>query len=779
MNKLKKIALLFLLTIFCLTPVILSPPIADATLFNARTLTGGSSTSLDGINGRKLKDGDRAWVLTTSTIYFYYLDADSAASESSPDIISPDSNAGDKRWILAAHTEACDGVFNFYLSDFTTLAVAASTLNALNADCTLVIDTDYTMVASVSFDAEVTLQFAPGNVITSTAYALMVGGGPDKIIAGDTQQIFAGTGAVTFSLPGDVSPWWWYSGSGSWHTAINYADASLPATNGTVAFPDGEYACTAQVTPTSYHTWKAVNKWRAKLVQQTTNTNLIYVNDKDSVVIDGLYLEGDDTFSTNGRGIYIYESCNHVTVENCYITKMGRNGVVVQQSASGNEPSDIIIRNNTIIENQGNGIFYNSVNGGEISSNYIKSNGQSVGTANNIGFGIVLDCYFLIDGCYNIVVANNEILGNKEGGIQGLGLQSCTITNNTVDDSGDALWDSPTAWDLCGINLRYKTGAATLYPQNNIVTNNTIRRSYFHGIYLSAALHTTVTGNNILDSGYGYTATTSASGVFCEHVGGQMANGNNISVNNIRKTSASAYAEYGIYGDGLQACKVDTNQIYQGGDTAQISLNGDGTYNTIGTSCCNNTIYGVATEAATVVLTYFTDGKVDGNNIYNAGVLGISSDANSINNIIPQLTNKVQSASTADFSIAAPTTNNHVQERLLSITTVAFNADADTTLYTVPTGYRCVLAKAIVVAGADAGATTTISIGANGTETDFIPANTLSNLDAQYDSVILMPIPNTTPLKNKSYAAATVIQAQVASQSGGATNTVYLYGILY
>ena len=116
---------------------------------------------------------------------------------------------------------------------------------------------------------------------------------------------------------------------------------------------------------------------------------------------------------------------------------------------------------------------------------------------------------------------------------------------------------------------------------------------------------------------------------------------------------------------------------------------------------------------------------------------------------------------------------------LLSTTTVSLAADADTTLYTVPTGKRCVLSHAVLVAGADAGATTTISIGANGTETDFIPANTLSNLDAQYDAVILKPIPNTTPLKNKSYAAGTIIQAQVANQSGGATNTLYLFGFLY
>src|SRR5687768_9739140 len=105
---------------------------------------------------------------------------------------------------------------------------------------------------------------------------------------------------------------------------------------------------------------------------------------------------------------------------------------------------------------------------------------------------------------------------------------------------------------------------------------------------------------------------------------------------------------------------------------------------------------------------------------------------------------------------------------LLSTTTVAFNANGDTTIYTVPTGKRCVLECAIVVAGADAGATTTLAIGADGTETDFLAANTLSNLDAANDAVILRPIPNTTPLKSKSYAAGTVIQAQVGNQSGGA-----------
>ena len=116
---------------------------------------------------------------------------------------------------------------------------------------------------------------------------------------------------------------------------------------------------------------------------------------------------------------------------------------------------------------------------------------------------------------------------------------------------------------------------------------------------------------------------------------------------------------------------------------------------------------------------------------------------------------------------------------LLSSTVVSFAADAATTLYTVPTGKRCVLAKAIVIAGADAGATTTMSIGKSTALTDFLGNQTLSNLDAQYDAVILQPVPNATPAKQKSYAAGDIIQANVGSNSGGASNTVMLFGVLY
>lgn len=115
---------------------------------------------------------------------------------------------------------------------------------------------------------------------------------------------------------------------------------------------------------------------------------------------------------------------------------------------------------------------------------------------------------------------------------------------------------------------------------------------------------------------------------------------------------------------------------------------------------------------------------------------------------------------------------------LLSTTTVSFAADADTTLYTVPTGKRCVLSHAIVVAAADC-ASTDLSIGADGAETDFINAWDTDNLDAANDAIRLQPIPADPPPKIKSYAAGTAIQIKVANQAGAAGNTVFLFGFLY
>jgi len=65
-----------------------------------QTLTGGTSNALDNIDGDILSNNDVALILYNDVGYFYKLDTSSGAVESSPNIISPDINAGTKRWIL-------------------------------------------------------------------------------------------------------------------------------------------------------------------------------------------------------------------------------------------------------------------------------------------------------------------------------------------------------------------------------------------------------------------------------------------------------------------------------------------------------------------------------------------------------------------------------------------------------------------------------------------------------------------------------------------------------
>ena len=113
----------------------------------------------------------------------------------------------------------------------------------------------------------------------------------------------------------------------------------------------------------------------------------------------------------------------------------------------------------------------------------------------------------------------------------------------------------------------------------------------------------------------------------------------------------------------------------------------------------------------------------------------------------------------------------------VSSTTVPFNAIAAVTLYTVPIGKLFVPAMAVIRAGADAAATI-VTLGRVGALTDWLAAQTLSNLDADGDQVLVMPIPAATPVKQKTYAAGVVLQIDVTTAVGGAVNYVDLFGYL-
>ncbi len=73
--------------------------------FIRRALTGGGVDALDGIDGATIGTTDTAMVVVgvnPGSVYFYIINSALGGSENAPYVITPDTNAGDKRWVLAA-----------------------------------------------------------------------------------------------------------------------------------------------------------------------------------------------------------------------------------------------------------------------------------------------------------------------------------------------------------------------------------------------------------------------------------------------------------------------------------------------------------------------------------------------------------------------------------------------------------------------------------------------------------------------------------------------------
>jgi len=114
---------------------------------------------------------------------------------------------------------------------------------------------------------------------------------------------------------------------------------------------------------------------------------------------------------------------------------------------------------------------------------------------------------------------------------------------------------------------------------------------------------------------------------------------------------------------------------------------------------------------------------------------------------------------------------------LAAAVNVSLAATAATTLYTVPTGYKAVIDHVDIIGGASAG-DATCTIGRSTALTDFLSTQTLSGIAADEDKIELRPVPNATPVKQKTYAAGVIIQISVTATTGGAKNQVYLWGYL-
>ena len=136
------------------------------------------------------------------------------------------------------------------------------------------------------------------------------------------------------------------------------------------------------------------------------------------------------------------------------------------------------------------------------------------------------------------------------------------------------------------------------------------------------------------------------------------------------------------------------------------------------------------------------------------------------------------------MGINNPSILNHNGSMMLgSVDSINMNSATATTLYTVPTGKKCVLDYVRIrnVSATLATNPAVVTVGQVGALTDFLGSQTLINISAAAKTCILVPEATThgTPLAGIEYTAGEVIQIDVATAVGGAaTATVELFGTL-
>jgi len=101
--------------------------------YGAITETGGSTGAADAVDGAALNDIDGLIMIKTSQVArFYTLEESSGATESSPTIISPNSSAGNKRWLMCKIDALGFILRESGTSNTTTLALSSGDMTLTN-----------------------------------------------------------------------------------------------------------------------------------------------------------------------------------------------------------------------------------------------------------------------------------------------------------------------------------------------------------------------------------------------------------------------------------------------------------------------------------------------------------------------------------------------------------------------------------------------------------------------------------------------------------------------
>jgi len=333
-------------------------------------------------NGNMIAGAAADYTLATSGIYFLmYVDAGYGWAVAS---------AGGSSSELSGSLRALSG---FGYTDF------ADVIADIGSDPTLlIIDEDMTLSTSASIPATLRLLNTHGNLITLGAGKTLTFVDPSQILSG-YQQIFTGTGTVTFTKPGVVHPDWWQQntqGTTDMSAAINKAMIA-GGTGSTVQFSSGTYlldtiskcedlpACAQDAYLENYFVnllddrtvkgegWGTIIKVADNIFNQsdddTSNGHVFQGFDLENVVIKDMQIDmnGYNNLSPSGKtrnsmAIRLDDGGKNVLITNLYIlNNPGHNNIAANNTSLASKATGLTVTN-CVMFGGGTGVLGNTNN---------------------------------------------------------------------------------------------------------------------------------------------------------------------------------------------------------------------------------------------------------------------------------------------------------------------------------------------------------------------------------------------------------------------------------
>jgi len=563
----------------------------------------------------------------------------------------------------------------------------------------------------------------------------------------------AGTGAVATTVQAKLRQSVSVIDFGADPTGVANSTAAIQAAvnaSGQVYFPPGTY----QITHIDLNSYNQIigSGWNT-IIHQITGTNprpgaydgmftINYTNNATptkNVVFRDLQLRMDTptgayTLADEQSHIILGGHTENIIIDNCFFYGWRGDAIFLGAQMSGvGVPTNYVAQNSSITNCKFDGInntCRQAITGGSVDGMFINNNYFLNVTRATMPGAIDFEAELPYAYTRNISINSNIFVGVGPAGTRRPAL---------VVDLGNL---SPSSSDRRGnltFSENYLNSTDGFYFKNGIINDVTINGNWIYGtVNTDAAL---LCNNLILSNNLFYQCQTILIGYPASTVYNANIYGNTFDT--CGSTSAALQVNTVINGG------IFDNQFIDCGGSGHVAIQFAGGGTQTGITVHDN-VFSAPTGLTTTALA--SSGTQDAASIFHDNVFR--------DNIAP-----------GNWQNGYYLNGNG----MISSTTVSFATNANTILYYVPTNKRLVLTKAVVIGGASTGATT-ISIGQSTATSDFVPANTLSNIAAANDAVILVPVTSTTPAKIKSYAAGTIISCTVASAAGGATNIVQLYG---